>query len=67
MRNMDAGPDKEAPTSSLKGLISPVVKSVMSECYSIWAIPLGIVLLFLLLHAVEMYTLVKLLRCKPAN
>lgn len=61
---MDAGPDKTK--TNIKHFIAPVVKSVVSECYSIWAIPLGVVLLFLILHAVEMYTLVKLLRCKPA-
>jgi len=64
---MDAGPPNEGAETNIKGIISPIVKTVVREYYSIWAVPLGVVVLFLVLHALELWTLVKLLRCKTAN
>jgi len=66
---MDAGPPTEDinQTSHIKSLVAPIVQTVIKEYYSIWVIPLGVVVVFLVFHCLELYTLVRLLRCKANN
>uniref|UniRef100_A0A6C0KDM1 Uncharacterized protein n=1 Tax=viral metagenome TaxID=1070528 RepID=A0A6C0KDM1_9ZZZZ len=65
---MDAGPPPENTNEPhIKGLIVPIVKTVIKEYYSIWAIPLGVVIIFLIFHCLELYTLLRILRCKAVN